>query len=241
MIKTRTGILSFALLVAAHLVSAQSVEDVRLNMGRTAKVAGSIKGNQYRDYRVQLGAGQTVAIRLGGGSQAYFNLNQPSSNLALYNGSMDGSNMPARLIPSAGKYVVRVYQMGAAADEGRTSRYALDISVRGKALKPLSGATDAKVEGTSYHAKADVPCRLELDKKRTTCRAFVTRYEGGSATVELRASTNVRRVLFMKGKPAAHDSMEAFTYSRSGDSTVVRFGDGPSEEYTIPDALVDGG
>ncbi len=74
-----------------------------------------------------------------------------------------------------------------------------------------------------------------------SCEASVVRYGDGSATVELRIREVKRRILFVKGKPTASDSSEAFTFSRKGDVVTVRFGDEPTESYMIPDALVYGG
>jgi hypothetical protein len=49
----------------------------------------------------------------------------------------------------------------------------------------------------------------------------------------------VRRVLFLKGTPAASDSTEALTSTRQGDLTTVRVG--ADERFEIPDALLTGG
>ncbi len=238
MVKILPGALVCAMLTTAAY--AQRSTPVRLAGGK-AMLSGSVTGKAYQDYLVRLGAGQSLAVRLKGrGATPYFNVNPPSSDTSLYNGSILGEKMPARQVPAAGAYIVRVYQMGAAASERKQTRFTLEVTVTGKALTPLPASADATLRGT-YHAKASVACTNELQPQRKTCDAYVIRYGGGSATVEFRLGGMRRRVLIVKGKPTAHDSPEAFTYEQEGDNTILRFGDALSESYTVPEALVAGG
>ncbi|HCQ8233443.1 TPA: DNA breaking-rejoining protein, partial [Klebsiella oxytoca] len=55
------------------------------------------------------------------------NVIAPDNN-AIYNGSMSGDTFEQRLAVS-GQYTVRVYQMGGARDEGKTSGYALTFKI----------------------------------------------------------------------------------------------------------------
>ena len=237
-----TTITAAAALVCVTGALAQRSQRVSIEGRGTTSVSGAVRGRQYADYRVPVGAGQAIKVTLRSASKSvYFNVNPPRSDVSLYVGSIAGSRMPWRVIPSAGEYVVRVYQMGAAQTSGRVNAFRLAIGVRGTALRPLRSRVDARLPGTPYHARGPVRCSLELTRNRSTCDAYVIRYGGGSATVEFRAGPIVRRVLFVRGKPKASDSAESFTYAREGDDTTVRFGDGPSEEYTVPDALVYGG
>jgi hypothetical protein len=85
-----------------------------------------------------------------------------------------------------------------------------------------------------------VRCRIQ-GQSRKTCDAYVIRREGGAATVEFRAGSLVRRVLFVDGKPAAQDSTYSFSYETNDDMTTIRLGDSPEEEYTVAEAFISGG
>lgn len=222
---------------------AQRSESVKVPSGKLVVVRGAVTGNTYYDYKIQLGAGQSLAVTLQAKNRSVnFNVLPPkSSGEAMFIGSMTGSKMPPRMVPIEGTYLVRIYQMGAAADENKTNNYSITLSVKGNSLKPLSSSVDAKLKGTPFHAKGSVACTSELDPKRTSCDAYVIRRGNGSATVELRAGKSIRRVLFVKGVPKASDSSELLKFSKTGDITTVQFGDQTSESYQIPDGLVFGG
>lgn len=228
----------------ASVAFAQKQVQVNLGTGAAKTVQGSVKGKAYVDYMVKAGAGQSLAVTLKPSStSAYFNLLPPkSTGAALYNGSMGGNKMANRRLPSDGRYTIRIYLMGAAADEGKTVSYRLTVLLSGRAIAAKTGGGDVKIPGTPYHARGPVDCKIALDKARTQCDASVIRRVGnGNATVDLKAGRLVRSVLFVAGKPAASDSYEAFSFERKGDMTIIRFGDEPSEEYSIPDALIFGG
>jgi len=234
---------AFALSVvsASQVAAAQSSKLVSLPSGKSAKVQGSVVGKEYRDFRVKVAAGQSLTVSMKSSrSSAYFNVNPPKSDASMFIGNMQGNSMN-RQIPSAGEYIIRVYLMGAAASEGKTASFTLDIKASGKALKPLPASVDAKLKGTPYHASGPTPCKISLEPNRKECEAFVIRYGNGTATVEFRAGKMVRRVLFVNGTPKAHDSFEKFTFKKVGEVTTIRLGDDPSEEYTVQDALVFGG
>lgn len=233
------GLLTLSL---ASTVLAQTSKRVTPKVGSNVTVSGTVKGSNYVDYLVRVGAGQSVTVTLTSRSTSVnFNFNPPKSNLAMFNGSMGSNKMEARPVPSDGDYIIRVYQMGAAKSEGRTNSFSLRVKVDGRALKPLPASTDAKLRGTLFHARATVPCMVSMDNSITSCEAFVIRRGSNNATVEFRAGRLVRRVLFVKGLPYAHDSSEEFTYSQNGDMFTVRFGSDPSESYTVPEAFLFGG
>jgi len=144
-------------------------------------------------------------------------------------------------LPTDGTYVVRVYLMRNAARRGETAQYTLTVGVTGTPLAPLSGSQDAKIPGTAFHASATVACQPPGTEPGGACQAFVIRRgRDGTATVEVRGANGlVRRVLFVKGTPAASDSTEALTSTRQGDLTTVRVG--ADERFEIPDALLTGG
>jgi hypothetical protein len=146
------------------------------------------------------------------------------------------------VLPTEGDYTIRVYLMRAAARRNESSDYALTVGVTGEPLAPLPPSQDALVPGTPYHASATIRCVPYLETEARDCEAAVIRRGfDGTATVEIRGShDDLRRILFVKGKPEASDSPEALSTSRAErDTTVVTFGGG--ERYEIPDALVFGG
>lgn len=222
--------------------SAQSSQKVAFARGKSsAQVQGTVKGKGYLDYRIGVSAGQSVTVTLKSkSSSVYFNFNPPKLDASMFVGSSQGNTM-SRQVPSDGEYIIRVYLMGAAASEGKSAAFMLDIKAAGKALKALPASVDAKLKGTPYHASGPVPCKISLEPNRKECEAFVIRRGNGSATVEFGVGTMVRRVLFVSGTPKAHDSFEKFSFKKAGDTTTLRFGDGPVEEYTVYESLIYGG
>jgi hypothetical protein len=62
--------------------------------------------------------------------QAYFNILPPgSSGEAIYNSSINGNDATNIVLPKSGDYTIRVYQMGAAADEGRATSYTVSVVI----------------------------------------------------------------------------------------------------------------
>lgn len=103
---------------------------------------------------------------------------------------------------------------------------------------------DAKVAGTSYHATADIPCRLPKATV-STCPAGVTRGPDQIA-VEVKLPGGATRVLLFDGKGAfvTHGSAQsngsaALTSKarRDEDWAIVTVG---GEEYRLPDAFLTG-
>lgn len=229
------------LLVAAGIATSQQSSLVKLK-GGAATVTGSVTGKTYVDYRVLVGAGQKVSISLASRSSSVnFNFNPPKADVSMFIGPNGSNKLVDRMVPIEGEHIIRVYQMGAAASENKKNSYTVKVRVTGRSLKPLAGTVDAKFPGTPYHARGPVECKISLDPKRTSCDGYVIRRSHGSATVEFRFGTSIRRVLFLNGKPVAHDSPFAFSSSRKGDETTLSFGDGPDEVFTVPDAFVFGG
>lgn len=231
------GLLLLPLFALGTGLQAQQTQLVQLDRQGIAKIQGKVRGSNYIDYHVAMGAGQTIALTLRSDNESvFFNFNPPKSDVTMFNGSELENKMQPRMVPAAGKYIVRVYQMGAAKSEGQLGHFTLGVHVTGTALKPLAGA---KFGNGKFHAKGVVVCSVQ-GESLTRCEALVTRYGNGTAMVELRAGRTTRRVLFLRGVPKACDSREAFTYTRKGDDTIVRFGDDPSEKYSIPDVLLQG-
>jgi len=228
--------------ITAYAADAIRQQTIQFQKGASeATIKGVLKGDQTVDYRVRAGAGQTLTVALSkSNSQNYFNVLPPgSADVAMFVGQ-DGGNYKG-VLPTDGDYTVRVYLMRPAARRNETSNYTLTVGVTGKPLAPVSAAKDALIPGTRFHASAAVACTPPFDSKPQQCEAFVIRRSfDGTATVEVRGANGLKRsILFVKGEPAASDAMEAMTFAREGDSTVVKFG--ADERYALPDALVRGG
>lgn len=92
-------------------------------------VSGAITGRQYRDYKLAVGAGQSLGVSLITKGNAYFNILPPGSkDVAVYNSSMSGNDATG-IRTRAGTYTIRVYLMGAAKYAKRAVPFQLSISV----------------------------------------------------------------------------------------------------------------
>lgn len=205
----------------------------------SVKLKGTVKAG-YIDYSVKAGAGQMLSVSLKGSNlQNYMNILAPNAgDAAMFMGSTSGNTFKGAL-PDDGTYRVRVYMMRAAARRGESSRFSLSISLTGKAMAPIGGG-DALVQGTRFHAQADVPLKWDLEPKIESCKASVVRRSrDGSATLVLIWGSHRRTVLFVKGKPVVTDSPEKLSWTRSGDVTKVNVGN--QESFNVPDALIFGG
>lgn len=236
------GRVGVALAVLAVAAAASSQQAIQLRSG-AKDVKGQVKGRGYVDYRISAAAGQTLSISMKASSLSItFNILPPgSTDAAMHIGSLSPSLKASRMVPIDGAYTVRVYQMGAQRSEGRTGSFSISASVSGKGIAAKSGASDAKIKGTPYHASATAPCSIDLQPSLKQCTAFVIRRSGDAATVVFKAGPIMRRVLFVKGKPVAHDSPEKINHTRSGDTHTIRFGSPVLEEYSFNDALITGG
>lgn len=238
-----------AVLVLAGTAFAGSgirVERVQFAKGNTsAFIKGKLKGDADVDYLVNAGAGQTIAVSLKGSNRMnYFNVLPPGSDdVAMHVG--DTGEDYSGMLPDDGDYKVRVYLVRAAARRNESSDYTVTISVTGRHLAPAPASQDALVPGTRFHASANITGLTYIDtfgdRAPKQCQAFVIRRgTDGTATVEIpQGSSAPRRILFVKGKPAASDSSSQMTFARRGDVTIVTFEGG--EFYEIPDAFVFGG
>lgn len=210
--------------------------------GKSSKtVKGSVQGKAYMDYLVTAKAGQILSVNFKPTlTSAYFNVNAPGSELALFNGSNGGNSLKNRRLPNDGTYGVRVYLMGDAADTNKKADFTVDIGVTGQPLAPLSAKMDVKVGKTPFHATADVPAKYYLDAKLTSCPAGVIRRgKDGTATVVLKMKGFERSILFVKGQPVGSDSAEEMKATKKGDLTTITFGD-KSEVYEIRDVFLIG-
>ena len=240
--------LSFVTLVLAAPAAAQPPaprqERVAFAKGASsATVKGQLKGDETVDYVVRAAAGQTLSVTLKPSHPSnYFNVLPPDSpDAAMYVGQT--GEPYTGMLPADGDYKVRVYLMRNAARRGAVSSFTLTVGVAGRALVPLPTSKDALVPGTRFHATAAITCVPMPfgDAAPKKCDVGVIRRgTDGTATIEVSlGEAGRRRILFVKGKPVASDSMEKMTSVRQGDVTIVSFESG--ERHEIPDALVIGG
>jgi hypothetical protein len=97
------------------------------------------------------------------------------------------------------------------------------------------------VKGTNYHAVGRIPCALDGQPEVKDCEFGVTRGTLGVATIFITVPNGFVRVLaFDNGKVAPQSAVTSFSFSRNDDNTIVKV-NGADENYTIPDAVINGG
>lgn len=111
-------------------VLAQAVSRITFAKGNdNASVTGSINSRQYRDYKLRVGAHQSLGVSLITEGNAYFNILPPGSkDVAVYNSSTNGNDATG-IETVAGDYTIRVYLMGAAKYSKKPVSYQLSVSV----------------------------------------------------------------------------------------------------------------
>ncbi len=121
---------------AAAPALAQMVADVQFQPGNYGTmVSGTIKGDEYFDYKLGAKAGQEMFVELkvdgtNGDGSAFFNILPPGSDgVAIYNGSTSADGTAKIQLPEDGTYTIRVYLMGNDRDTGKTVGYNVDISI----------------------------------------------------------------------------------------------------------------
>jgi hypothetical protein len=228
---------------------------VQFAAGKTGTIIkGSITGDQTVDYTLRAAAGQTMTVKLAGGSSVYHNVLPPgSTGEALFVGSRDGAKSTTTL-PAAGEYTIRVYQMGNAASSGKRSNFTLDVSIGGgapKAAAPQSSADDDKMVEASgrasegkFNATGKIPCAQAKGQPMGQCDFGVARAGGGTAAVSITRPDGRQRVIFFKaGKAVGADLSQAdgnmdFKATKQADLYMIQAG---NERYEIPEAVIFGG
>lgn len=235
-----------AVLVPVEWASAQSVVPVNFARGMSSTtVQGSIRGDQYFDYRIVVRSGQTLRVdltRVKG--MPYFNVIEPGAgDVAIFVGSSGGENFEARARRDGG-YTVRVYQMRASGRRGEVAAFRLGIAAGsgGTGVEPTAPAhhpADALVRGTPYHATSTIRCRAAAGAPMGMCRAGVIR-RPNTATIHLDTPDGGERtILFREGRAVSSDAQAPLRTLRRGDTSIVSIG--RFEVYEIPDALPFGG
>jgi len=238
------GLTASLILALTSSAFAQERTPVRLGSTGVTTINGKVTGDDFIDYVVPVGAGQSLAVTLRGTDPKvvpYFNINLPNSDDALYIGSVNGNSFQPRMMPNTGKYIIRVYQMGDAKDSGVSTKFTLGVRVTGQTLPPSAPSSDLRVKGKDFHGTSTIECKIDGKPNLKRAEATVIRRGNGSATIIITAGTITRTLLFVHGKLRAHDSRESFTVTTDVDELIVRFGDRPSEEYTVHEGMVFGG
>ena len=218
-----------------------------------ATLRGSLTGDQTLDYTLRAAAGQTMNVKLSGGSSLYYNVLPPgSTGEALFVGSRDG-NRSTTTLPASGEYTLRIYQMGNAASSGKRSNFTLDVAITGgapKAASTLSAEDDKMVEAAGragegrFNATGKIPCAWAKGQPMGQCDFGVARAGGGTAAVSITRPDGRKRVIFFKaGKAVAADLSQAdgnmsFSSGKEADLYMIRAG---NERYEIPEAVIYGG
>jgi hypothetical protein len=216
-------------------------------------IKGSLTGGQVVDYTLRAAAGQTMTVKLSGGSTVYHNVLPPgSTGEALFVGSRDGDRSTTTL-PASGEYTVRVYQMGNAKSSGKQSSFTLDVAIAGgapKAASTLSAEDDKMVEAAGragegkFNATGKIPCAQAKGQPMGQCDFGVARAGGGTAAVVVTRLDGRKRLIYFKaGKAVGADLSQAdgnmdFKAGKEADLFMIRAG---NERYEIPEAVIFGG
>jgi hypothetical protein len=216
-------------------------------------IHGSVTGNGTVDYVLRAAAGQTMTVKLAGGSTVYHNVLPPgSTGEALFVGSSHGASSTTTL-PTSGPYTIRVYQMGDAKSSGKRSNFTLDVAITGTAQAAAGaskGGDDPMVEAAGragegkFNATGKIPCAQAQGQPMGQCDFGVARAGGGTAAVSVTLPDGRKRLLmFSKGKAIGADLSQAdgnmkFSASKQSDLYQIQAG---NERYEVPEAVIFGG
>jgi len=216
-------------------------------------IQGSVTGNGSVDYVLRAAAGQTMTVKLAGGSTVYHNVLPPgSTGEAMFVGSRDGASSTTTL-PTSGQYTIRVYQMGDAKSSGKRSSFTLDMAITGTAQAAAGaskGGDDPMVEAAGragegkFNATGKIPCAQAQGQPMGQCDFGVARAGGGTAAVSVTLPDGRKRLLmFSKGKAVGADLSQAdgnmkFSASKQSDLYQIQAG---NERYEVPEAVIFGG
>ena len=130
----RRHIVALAVAPLAGTAAAQAPrqERVRFAPGTNgATLRRRITGDETIDYLVGARAGQTMSVVMRSSNRsAYFNVNPPGSDEAIFIGSTSGDRFEGRL-PADGDTTIRVYLMRNAARRNEHADITLEIRVSG--------------------------------------------------------------------------------------------------------------
>jgi len=225
------------------------VERVSFDSGKnSATIESSITGYAVVDYVLGARRGQYMNVSMATDNGAnYFNILAPGENqVAMFNGSIN-ENQYEGILPESGDYTVRVYMMRSAARRNETANYRLEIIITSGDTKPAATApsepapaTDAKVEGTPYHATGQVPCSMgDAPQGSAQCDFGVIRGKPGDAQVHVTPPGGFERVLKFSGEQVSSEADSSVRAVKNGDLWLIEVND--YEHYRIPEAVISGG
>ena len=228
---------------SADLIESKPVHFPKGASSTTLKDA--IKGGQTIDYMIRAKSGQTMRVTLKSSNLSnYFNVLAPDSrDEALFIGSTSGNEWTGALTAD-GDYTVRVYLMRNAARRNETANYTLTVGITGSAAstpaQETAPASDAKVEGTPYHATGQVPCSTGAASQGTAqCDFGVVRGNPGNAEVHVTSPGGFKRVFTFRGEKVRLEGNVDMKARKSGDLWLIDVND--DEHYQIPEAVISGG
>lgn len=235
----------FLSVTAPMVVVADDIRTERVQFKKgadSAVVEGSIKGYETVDYVLGARAGQHMKVSLATKHGAtYFNILAPGENeVAMFNASVS-QNLYEGALPADGDYKIRVYMMRSAARRNEVASYTLTVGITGSPKASDLGAapvSDAKVEGTPYHATGPLPCTMG-DDKPVQCEFGVIRGKPGNAEVHITPPGGLKRVLIFMGDQVTTNPGEKIKAVKQGYDWVIEVND--YEHYTIPEAVISGG
>lgn len=124
-----------AAIICTPPASAQETVPISFEQGASSTtINGTIVGNEYIDYVLNVRRGQSMVVALAvtgtnGNGSAFFNILPAGQDYpALFNGSSEGRRAEVTL-PSSGNWAIRVYLMGNDADVGKTVGYSIDVYI----------------------------------------------------------------------------------------------------------------
>jgi len=101
---------------------------------KPTKAAGSVQGKNDVVYRIKAKAGQQLAVSMWSERPTtYFNIERADSGEAIFVGQNAAAPAFDQPVPAAGSYLIRVYQMGAAASGNKRTKYELNVMIENRA------------------------------------------------------------------------------------------------------------
>ena len=129
-------------------VLAQRTAQVQFQPGTSsAKLSGTITGQEYFDYILRAQKGQIMKAKLNvegtnGNGSVFFNILPPNSQgEAIFNGSTSPNAYGEVRLPSDGEYTIRVYLMGNDRDSGKTVGYTVSVNISPSSSSSSSTST----------------------------------------------------------------------------------------------------
>ncbi|CAJ1922422.1 TPA: g-type lysozyme inhibitor [Aeromonas hydrophila] len=122
-------------MAAAGAQAADKVTTVPVQFAKgahSAQLKGSFTGYDTIHYTLVAKAGQTMTVKIGGSSNANFNVFAPGAQpgQAEAIGRNDGDGQWQGALPASGKYLIQVYQMRASARRGEQVPHTLAVSIQ---------------------------------------------------------------------------------------------------------------